>query len=645
MKSFFTKDPDRAKYWPFWILVLALSVAMTFLGITSDSPWYDESYSIATSNHSFSHIISLVSRDSHPPLYSLVLRLAVLLFGHSLLVIRGVSAMAVVGTVALAYAFLRHFWGSPNAIVFCIAFLITPMTIGAAQEARMYTLASFFVTGMILSGFAALTDNKKRDWAALVIFASLAGWTHYFALIASGMYWCVLLVKTIKTGKPGGVKANLAKGDLLRRLLIAGAVVIALYLPWMFNLISQATRVSQNYWIGPITLNSVFAILSFPFGQRFGGPHGMSSFNLFIIVQALSITGIVWAIKNKDKNAFLPLSALLTYWLTFTCGILLSWAIRPIFVERYLITCLGALILAFSAFLIQFQIKRFTILGLIVYLFITFPILRSTYSTQVNGPGDTVAELYKDKVKPGDIFVHGSEHTFGILRYYFPDNLHYLYIPKDFTPFGNHAVFAPNAEVGSDLRKYTAQPVTLWLVNRTGEYYSTPWMEIIGAPYREAVNKIERFNKKPGWLTMLIQEVRYNPDKIANGQESTTGQLTLNITGVNPALKGQVVYALYTSDPIMPDNIAHSGAVNATAQTVPLFINNLTHGEYALFCFHDINGNYEPDFIGYQQPIEGLALTIPLSELRSEPKFADLKFTFSENESTQDIQMVYPTKN
>jgi len=38
-------------------------------------------------------------------------------------------------------------------------------------------------------------------------------------------------------------------------------------------------------------------------------------------------------------------------------------------------------------------------------------------------------------------------------------------------------------------------------------------------------------------------------------------------------------------------------------------------------------------------------LTIPLSELRSEPKFADLKFTFSENESTQDIQMVYPTKN
>ncbi len=639
MKFLKNDDQDLARYWPFWIVILVISVAMTFFNISADALWYDESYSVATVTHSLGDIIGLVSTDSHPPLYYILLRIAVVLFGNSLAVIRGLSALASIGTVVLAFAFLRKRWGSPGALAFAVLFIITPMAIGAAQEARMYSLASFFVTGMVLAGYAAATDNRLRDWVALGVFAFAATWTHYFALIAAGLYWCILFVKVMITPVQPGEK-KLARGTRLFRCLIVGGTVIVLFLPWAFALANQATRVAENFWIAPLNLRSIFAILSFPFGQRFGGPHGMISFYLFIAVHLVAIAGIVRALIRKDREVFLPLSALLVYWLTFATGVFLSWAIRPVFVERYLVTCMGSLIVAFTFFAHSFHKKRVLAALCVIYLFFTFPILKSTYTMQVNGAGDLVAEEYADRVKPEDIFVHGSEHTFGIFRYYFPDNFHYLYIPEDFPPLGNHQVFQPNVEIGPDLTKYTREPVTIWAVSRSGEYYSTPWPELVEAAYREPAGPMRNIRKEPGWLTIMMQEVLYNPEKTEKGSGRNSGYLTVKITDIDASLGGQLVYALYASDPIRPGNFINSGAVDATDTSHRIILEDIPYGEYALFAFHDLNGNFQPDFKN-DKPVEGLAIGVDPAELRGEPTFDQLKFNFSEHDEPEDIKMYY----
>lgn len=640
MKFLKNDDQDLARYWPFWIAILVISVAMTFFNISADALWYDESYSVATVTHSLGDIIPLVSADVHPPLYYILLRIAVVIFGNSLAVIRGLSALASIVTVVLAFAFLRKRWGSPGALAFAVIFIVTPMAIGAAQEARMYSLASFFVTGMVLAGYAAATDNRLRDWVALGVFAFAATWTHYFALIAAGLYWCMLFIKIMITPVQPGEK-KLARGTPLFRCLIVGGAVIVLFLPWALALVNQASRVAENFWIPPLNLMSVFAILSFPFGQRFGGPYGMISFYLFIAVHLVAIAGIVRALIKKDREVFLPLSALLVYWLTFATGVFLSWAIRPIFVERYLVTCMGSLMLAFAFFAHSLGKKRFLVSVCLLYLICTFPILKSTYTMQVNGAGDLVAKEYADRVKPDDIFVHGSEHTFGIFRYYFPDNFHYLYIPEDFPPLGNHQVFQPNVEIGPDLAKYTQEPVTIWAVNRVGEYYSTPWAELTEAAYREAAGPMRNIRKEPGWLTIMMQEVKYNPEKTEKGSGRNSGYLTVKITDLDASLGGQLVYALYASDPIAPGNFINSGAYNITMGSQNIILENIPYGEYVLFAFHDLNGNLAPDFKN-DKAVEGLAFGANPAELRGAPTFDQLKFSFSENIEPEDIRMYYP---
>ncbi|MEI8355580.1 MAG: hypothetical protein WCG31_05765 [Deltaproteobacteria bacterium] len=77
--------------------------------------------------------------------------------------------------------------------------------------------------------------------------------------------------------------------------------------------------------------------------------------------------------------------------------------------------------------------------------------MKKVYTEGVNGPMDLIRRDIEVRVKPADIFVHGSEHTFGLYRYYFPANRHYLYIPADFTPMGNYQVFLTKGEFVSDL--------------------------------------------------------------------------------------------------------------------------------------------------------------------------------------------------
>ncbi len=640
MEFFKKNDPDRAKYWPFWVAILVISVFMTFIGISGDALWYDESYSVATVNHPMGEMLALVSTDSHPPLYYILLRIAVVMFGNSLVVVRGLSALAAVGIVALAYVSLRKRWGSPGALAFAFLSVVTPMTVGAAQEARMYSLASFFVTGVVIFGYAAVTDNRVRDWVALGVFAFAATWTHYFSLIAAGIYWCVLFARVAMLPAEEG-RGKLSRGSPLFRCLAVGGAVIILFLPWAFNLASQASRVAKNYWIQPLNITSIFSILSFPFGQRFGGPHGMTSFYLFITVHLVAIAGIVWGAVKKDRGVFLPLSALLVYWLTFAAGVVLSFAIRPIFVERYLVTCMGSLVLAFAYFAHSLGKKRLMAIVCVTYLFFTAPILLSTLTARVNGAGDVVAQKYADRVKPEDIFVHGSEHTFGILRYYFPNNFHYLYIPEGFIPFGNHAVFGPNVEIGPDLAKYTKEPVTIWTVTRDGEYYSTPWTKLTEAPYREAKGAMIPHRKEPGWLTIRMQEVLYNPNKTDTGSGRSSGYLTFKITGINESLGGNIIYALYASDPIAPGNFVNAGSVSPTAPSLPVTLEAMPYGNYAVVAFHDLNGNNQPDFKN-GMPVEGLAFGIDPSTLKGDPTFNDLKFRFAEDAPSKEIRMYYP---
>jgi uncharacterized protein (DUF2141 family) len=629
--------PGNENLWRIiWIATLALGVFMTFFRIGADSYWYDESYSVAAARHPLSEMIPIIAGDSHPPLYYMALRAVTLIAGDSTTAVRSLSALGILALASLGFFGVRKVWGNRGGLVFALLALLTPMSIAAGREARMYTWLAFFVTATVLQGSFALSRGRKRDWALLAFLTLGAAYTHYYGLMAVTIYWLILLVAAAMCARGANGK------KLLTSALVTAGVTVTAYLPWVMALLRQAARVHENYWIPKPDLSAVIRALGYPFMQRFAWGFNPYATAVFVSVLALGLFAVVRSVAKKKPDAFLLATALAVYALTFVAAYGVSIAFKPIFYERYFTGVMGLLILCFAAFAAGFKRPALSAVVVVAYALVAFPTLARVYTEEINGPLDLVAADLKPLVKPGDVFVHGSEHTFGLLRYAFPNNEHYLYMPKGFVPFGNHAVFAPNASTGNDITVYNERPVTIWLIGRPGEYYKTPFEDVYGAPHRSVVGKMRKYSKAPGWLTMQVYQVAWDPNKVAAATAPVEKvSLAVTLTGVEPARGGKIFYAIYNQEELGPNTFLAAGSVDPTSATVSFSIPDLEPGTYALMVFHDQNGNSAPDF-SKNGPTEGLALGHDPLTLPKQFTFDDIKFDVSRDTSKRSVKMYYP---
>ena len=619
-----------------WIATLALGVFMTFFRIGADSYWYDESYSVAAARHPLSEMIPIIAGDSHPPLYYMALRAVTLIAGDSTAATRSLSALGILALASLGFFGVRNVWGNRGGLAFALLALVTPMSIAAARETRMYTWLAFFVTATVLQGSFALSRGRKRDWALLAALTLGAAYTHYYGLMAVSIYWLILLATVAVRAREADGKKRLVSA------LVTAGVTVAAYLPWVMAMLRQAARVHENYWIPKPDLSAVVRALGYPFMQRFAWGFNPYATAVLLVVLALGAFAVIRSVSKKRPDAFLLATALAVYALTFVAAYCVSLAFKPIFYERYFTGVMGLLILCLAAFASGFKRPTLSAVAVAVYALVALPTLVRVYTEEINGPLDLVATDLKPLVKPGDVFVHGSEHTFGLLRYAFPNNEHYLYMPKGFVPFGNHAVFAPNASTGNDITIYNEKPVTIWLIGRPGEYYKSPFEDVYGAPHRSVVGKVRKYSKAPGWLTMQVYEVAWDPNKaVAATVQVEKVSLDMTLTDVDPKRGGKILYAIYNQEELGPNTFLAAGSVDATSTTVNFSIPDLVPGTYALMVFHDQNGNSAPDF-SKNGPTEGLALGHDPLTLPSQFTFDDIKFDLSKDSSKRTVKMYYP---
>jgi len=617
---------------PIWAAILILGLFMVFFRIGAGALWYDESYSAAAVEHPVGQMVSMIGKDSHPPMYFMLLKLLTTLGGRSVVSLRFLSAISVIMLAALGFFRLRPVLGELGAIAFSLFVLFTPISIVAAQDARMYSLSAFLVTAMIIEGYLAFVENRRIDWIMTAVFSLASAYTHYFGLIAAVVYWAVFLAALfIEKGR-----------GRLRTGLLTGGALILLYLPWFVFLYGQASRVAKNFWIPPVTFYSVLHVLTHFFQQKFSWGLTVASSITFAVIFSAAVAGIVILIRRKDKLAFLAVSSFAVFTLTLGAALVLSKLIRPILVDRYMISCLGALILGLSCFLAGIKSKRILAFALAAYILTGSMIIIKIYATPMNGPMNEVYQDLRTKVKKGDIFIHGSEHNLGTFAYYFPDNRHYLYIPENFVPFSNYQVFSTRAEWGSDYRQFSDKPVTLWLTNRMGEFYSLPSGKIIAGAHRRMNGSPKQYSKEPGWYKISVIEAAYDETKTAAAADENggSGKLTIKVNGLKTGLGGKILYALYESDPISKENFLKAGEAEATAERVTVAIDDLPFGDYVFLAFHDLNGNMQPDFSD-GAPLEMITFGLDPESLPQNPGFDDLKHVFSAEKSAWNFQAYY----
>lgn len=284
--------------------------------------WSDEAFSMALSKHNYSDLIKLTAEDVHPPLYYIILKAIVdgihVLFPAipAIFVAKTVSVLAYVLLFAIIVTKVRRNYGQYVAAlgVVCLVGMNRMMDFGT--EVRMYSWGIFFVTLAFLVVKDVLEKCRFLDWAMFVVFSLCAAYTHYFACVAVGFLYIVLLWSIWKNDR-----------KRLWQWIIASIITVVGYLPWLTILIGQLHEVSEDYWIDDLDFGRVAMCV-------------MSMINTPLLLLAIfyllfmTVKSFRSKLTNDDNIA---LTGILVPVFVFAVGVIVSYLMRPIFIWRYLV--------------------------------------------------------------------------------------------------------------------------------------------------------------------------------------------------------------------------------------------------------------------------------------------------------------------
>jgi hypothetical protein len=186
-------------------------------------------------------------------------------------------------------------------------------------------------------------------------------------------------------------------------------------------------------------------------------------------------------------------------------AIIISITIRPIFVDRYIYSLSGLLLLVLA-----FSIGRFktvyTLISGTVILLLVLPNIITIYSQRFNGPMREIVAYMEDKIQPSDIFFHSDDMTFGSFYYYFPKQGHLMY--RKNTANFPALFFDPNGEYGDDLEHFHYGWTNCWVVFRTDLTAYRAYREVKSAlAAKYTLSYQEKFKIPVSWMEIELDRI------------------------------------------------------------------------------------------------------------------------------------------
>ena len=324
------------------IPVVALEIGVILLLIyricRNEAVHWDEAYTwhIVT-KLSFGEMIAETASDVHPPLYYILVRTAMGIFGNKIMVAKLTSVAGALATMLLGAVKVRKNWGIRAAIPFTLVVGLGPQFIFYNVDVRMYSWMIFFVTGAVLFAYDLLRENKIVCWVLFILLALGGVYTQYFAVVPLFLLYLMLFLYFL-----------IYERKRIREFLLAGVATVLGYLPWLRVVLSTLQR-DAGLVDTEVEESSLSLVSLFKWG--FGTNIVWSDF-MPVILFVLGCLLFFRNRKNMEKRErfyviFLGSSLFLTYLL---CAILMQH-IKHFWDYRYLVDVLSAFWLALIIFL------------------------------------------------------------------------------------------------------------------------------------------------------------------------------------------------------------------------------------------------------------------------------------------------------
>jgi hypothetical protein len=208
-----TQSLSGVAFWAAVIGLLLLSAALGWYGLdTREVLGMDENVTIVKLDQpSLAAVLDTVplkytgAPSNTQPLYFLLEGLFWPLVGRSAFMLRFLSSVFGVLTVALTYKLGEVLFGRLSGLAGALFTALLPMHLLYAQIARPYTLLAVLSLASALFLVQGLRTNRPRYWAGFVLSATLCFYTHFNALLVlaaegifAGAVWLVTLVSVLK---------------------------------------------------------------------------------------------------------------------------------------------------------------------------------------------------------------------------------------------------------------------------------------------------------------------------------------------------------------------------------------------------------------------------------------------------------------
>ena len=417
-------------------IIIILGIIFILLAAFHEDIWFDESYSVAIANHSFSEIWTITGNDVHPPLYYWMLHIIELIFGSNVIIYRLFSVLAIAILGIIGYTHIRKDFGEKVGILYSFLTFFLPVMSTYSQEVRMYSWACLFVTIMSIYGYRIyrlIKENKEKEkeetWKKTQlknviifgIFSIFCCYTHYYSLVTAFVVNLVLLIYLIKKRKESA--------NVFRNFIILGIIQVVLYIPWLFYLVGQMQHVGGGFWI-TLGLSTAVEVPSFQFKRQLDTVFSFNAQTIIALVASiLMYIYIAFRIykAKKNKEEIKPGILAIGLYVTIILLMLIMSLVQPILFSRYLLVLTGPYIFFLAYFMAKESKKIVT--AVICLIILVLGTMSNIENININYDESNMKQIeyLRENIKPEDIIVYSNIGNGGVIAAFFPENKQYFY--------------------------------------------------------------------------------------------------------------------------------------------------------------------------------------------------------------------------
>ena len=309
----------------------------------------DEYFTLTIVNFNVGELIHTTAADVHPPVYYLILKFFMYVFGlfgissHNLHAVRLVSIIPYAIIMLISYVKIRKDYGWLTAGLFMLSLGVMSEFFLYFLIARMYSWAILFILIAFIYTNDIFKTGKIKYWVIVTVASVLCAYTHYFAAISAVCLYLIIIYYVLSKNR-----------SQIKHLCVSIAAAVLLYWYWIYTLYCQLNFIHHGFWVPRVKLDSLIRAIGY-----------YADFNntVFAAIAILILVAILYMYKKQLKEKysldnFYILTGIGVYVGTILFALIVSLTFKPILLARYLMSAVAVLWLTISILISKIEDKK-----------------------------------------------------------------------------------------------------------------------------------------------------------------------------------------------------------------------------------------------------------------------------------------------